>query len=51
MSGTPLETAARRLSAALAPMRFSAPVSHVYNPFDYAWAGNAAYLRRFGQRF
>jgi len=49
MSDKPLETAARRLSAALAPMRFSAPVSHVYNPFDYAWAGNAAYLRRFGQ--
>ena len=49
MSDTPLETAARRLSAALAPMRFSAPVSHVYNPFDYAWAGNVAYLRRFGQ--
>ena len=36
MSDTPLEAAARRLSAALAPMRFSAPVSHVYNPFDYA---------------
>ena len=35
MSDTPLEAAARRLSAALAPMRFSAPVSHVYNPFDY----------------
>jgi single-strand selective monofunctional uracil DNA glycosylase len=49
MSDTPLEAAARKLSAALAPMRFAAPVSHVYNPFDYAWAGNAAYLQRFGR--
>jgi single-strand selective monofunctional uracil DNA glycosylase len=29
-------------------MRFSAPVSHVYNPLDYAWAGHEAYLRRYG---
>ena len=49
MLDTPLEAAARKLSAALAPMRFAAPVSHVYNPFDYAWAGNAAYLQRFGR--
>mgnify|MGYP000010435895 FL=1 len=46
---TALEAAARELSAALAPMRFAAPVSHVYNPLAYAWAPYADYLRRFGQ--
>lgn len=46
---TPLESAARQLSERLQPMRFSAPVTHVYNPLDYAWAPNALYLQRFGQ--
>jgi single-strand selective monofunctional uracil DNA glycosylase len=46
---TPLESAARTLCDTLAPMRFAAPVSHVYNPLDYAWAPNALYLQRFGQ--
>ena len=46
---SPLATAARDLSALLAPMRFAAPVSHVYNPLEYAWAPHADYLRRFGQ--
>ena len=45
---TPLESAARTLCDTLAPMRFAAPVSHVYNPLDYAWAPNALYLQRFG---
>ena len=40
--------AARTLSARLAPMHFAAPVSHVYNPLDYAWAPHEQYLRRFG---
>jgi single-strand selective monofunctional uracil DNA glycosylase len=44
-----LEAAARELSDAIDGMRFAAPVSHVYNPLDYAWAPNAVYLRRFGQ--
>ncbi len=44
----------RLVAAALAlrdqvdAMRFSAPVAHVYDPLDYAWAGHEAYLRRFG---
>lgn len=46
---TPLESAARSLCDTLAPMRFAAPVSHVYNPLDYAWAPSALYLQRFGQ--
>ncbi len=29
-------------------MKFVPPVTHVYNPLDYAWAAHAAYLRKFG---
>ncbi len=46
---TSLEIAARTLSDTLDGMRFAPPVSHVYNPLTYAWAPNAAYLRRYGQ--
>jgi len=41
-------TAARTLSQACAPLRFAAPVAHVYNPLEYAWAAYEAYLRRYG---
>lgn len=44
-----LIAAARELSAALAPMRFAAPVSHVYNPLDYAWVPHEQYLCRYGE--
>lgn len=40
--------AARQLSVALTPLCFAAPVTHVYNPLDYAWAPHAHYLRRYG---
>ena len=40
--------AALRLSAAVGAMRFSAPVTHVYNPLDYAWNIHRRYLERFG---
>ena len=30
-------------------LRFAAPVTHVYNPLDYAWKAHAAYLERWGQ--
>lgn len=40
--------AARALSDEVGAMRFGAPVSHVYNPLEYAWAVHEAYLRRFG---
>ncbi|HEX5804689.1 MAG TPA: uracil-DNA glycosylase family protein [Azospira sp.] len=46
--GSRLIAAARELSAALAPMRFAPPVSHVYNPLDYARAPHEAYLQRYG---
>lgn len=42
-----LINAARELSDTLSAMRFEPPVSHVYNPLDYAWAVHAAYLRLF----
>ncbi|MDR0458027.1 MAG: single-stranded DNA-binding protein [Burkholderiaceae bacterium] len=46
-----LIAAARELCAALAPLTFAAPVSHVYNPLEYAWAGHEQYLARCGNGF
>lgn len=39
--------AARKLSGALDPLTFAEPVTHVYNPHDYAWAPYEQYLQRF----
>lgn len=39
--------AARTLSHEVDALPFSAPVSHVYNPLDYAWAVHRAYLARY----
>lgn len=41
--------AARALSGSVDRLRFSAPVTHVYNPLEYAWAVHASYLRRYGE--
>jgi len=38
---------ARRLKKDLAPLRFSTPVTHVYNPLDYAAQAHENYLERF----
>ena len=43
-----LIAAAQRLSAAVGKLRFAAPVTHVYNPLDYAWRAHELYLRRYG---
>jgi single-strand selective monofunctional uracil DNA glycosylase len=43
-----LVDAAQTLSREVDAMRFAAPVSHVYNPLDYAWAVHQTYLERFG---
>jgi single-strand selective monofunctional uracil DNA glycosylase len=43
-----LVTEARILAEAVDRLCFSPPVSHVYNPLDYAWAAHAQYLERFG---
>jgi single-strand selective monofunctional uracil DNA glycosylase len=40
--------AARELSAQVLRLKFKAPVAHVYNPLEYAWAAHEDYLRRFG---
>lgn len=38
----------RKLAKAVSKLRFAPPVSHVYNPLDYAWAPHRAYLERWG---
>ena len=43
-----LVDAARELSARVERLDFAAPVSHRYNPLDYAWAPHEMYLRRYG---
>jgi single-strand selective monofunctional uracil DNA glycosylase len=43
-----LIAAAKRLREDTRALKFGAPVTHVYNPLDYAWAGHEAYLRAFG---
>lgn len=40
--------AGRALSAALAELKFAAPVTHVYDPHQYAWAPYERYVQRFG---
>lgn len=40
--------AAQRLSRQVARLKFAPPVTHVYNPLDYAWNAHAEFLRRFG---
>ncbi|WP_227817339.1 uracil-DNA glycosylase family protein [Nitrogeniibacter aestuarii] len=44
----PLVEAAAQLRDAVDALHFSAPVTHVYNPLDYAWAPHRAYLERYG---
>lgn len=39
----------RRLSRQVARLSFSPPVTHVYNPLDYARAPHEAYLRKYGK--
>jgi len=41
--------AADQLRRALRPLNFSTPVTHTYNPLDYAWERHCDYLERFGK--
>ncbi|MBK7947846.1 MAG: single-stranded DNA-binding protein [Deltaproteobacteria bacterium] len=41
--------AARRLSREVGALRFGEPVTHVYNPLEYAGRGYRRYLRRFAE--
>jgi single-strand selective monofunctional uracil DNA glycosylase len=43
-----LTAAARELSAQVERLKFKTPVTHVYNPLDYARAAHEEYLRRSG---
>ena len=44
-----LKAAAQKLVNELAGLTFSDPVTHVYNPLDYAWTPHALYLDRYAQ--
>jgi single-strand selective monofunctional uracil DNA glycosylase len=48
MSVEALQAAAHTLRDEVAALSFAAPVTHVYNPLDYAGALHDEYLRRFG---
>lgn len=48
VKGPPLVGIARELGVAVDELRFAPPVSHVYNPLDYAWPAHAQYLERYG---
>ena len=48
VKGSPLVGIARELGEAVDELRFAPPVTHVYNPLDYAWPAHAQYLERYG---
>jgi single-strand selective monofunctional uracil DNA glycosylase len=37
-----------RLRTAVNELKFTAPVTHIYNPLNYAWRTHEIYLRRYG---
>lgn len=39
---------AEELREAVSELQFGPPVTHVYNPLDYAWESSAQYLERYG---
>lgn len=39
---------AEKLVKELQPLTFAEPVTHVYNPLEYAWAAHRIYLEKFG---
>lgn len=43
-----LITITKQLSSAVNALDFADPVTHIYNPLDYAWAPHEQYLQRFG---
>ncbi len=49
MSAQALIDAAKTLSHSVSELTFSPPVTHVYNPLDYAWAAHEQYLQRYGK--
>jgi len=47
-SSNKLIAAARELAMRVDKLKFKPPVTHVYNPLDYAWTPHELYLRKFG---
>jgi single-strand selective monofunctional uracil DNA glycosylase len=47
-TGRELIAAARELAERVGGLKFGLPVTHVYNPLDYAWAAHQLYLQKFG---
>ena len=43
-----LVKATKKLSGAVGKLTFSPPITHVYNPLEYAWEAHEAYLRMYG---
>lgn len=43
-----INSAGRKLCEDLTPLRFELPVTHVYNPLEYARSAHEAYVRRYG---
>src|SRR5438105_1167351 len=41
--------AAARMRDAVKRLQFAPPVTHVYNPLEYAWAAHEKYLRRYAE--
>lgn len=41
-------SAARRLCEEVSRLRFGPPVTHVYNPLEYAWGPQRQYIERYG---
>jgi single-strand selective monofunctional uracil DNA glycosylase len=48
MTSDALIIATQRLRDAVDKLKFGPPVTHVYNPLDYAWRAHELYLRRYG---
>jgi len=47
-NGSILVNIARDLGEEVSRLRFAPPVTHVYNPLDYAWKAHAQYLTLYG---
>jgi len=49
VKGSHLVDIARELTEEVDRLTFAPPVTHVYNPLDYAWEAHAQYLVRYGK--
>jgi len=48
-NGSILVDIARRLGEDVNHLRFAPPVTHIYNPLDYAWMAHSQYLELYGE--